>query len=309
MFKKIQTLLGTEGEDLLNHQCKGVPKDTLHLPGPDFLDRVWVASDRPVGVLRSLAALFNHGRLAGTGYLSLLPVDQGVEHSAAASFAPNPVYFDPENIVRLAIEGGCNGVASTLGVLGAVARKYAHKIPFIVKINHNELLTYPAMHDQTLFARVEQAFWMGAVAVGATVYFGSQESRRQLQEISQAFEKAHELGLATILWCYLRNPAFKTPGKDFHAAADLTAQANYLGVTIEADIVKQKQPSLNGGYPVLNFGHTNPRVYSELAGNHPIDMTRYQVVNCFMGRGGAHQFRGLVGGQRPGRGGAHRDNQ
>ncbi len=295
MFKKIQTLLGVEGEDLLNHQCKGVPRDTLHLPGPDFLDRVWVASDRPVGVLRSLAALFNHGRLAGTGYLSLLPVDQGVEHSAAASFAPNPVYFDPENIVRLAIEGGCNGVASTLGVLGAVARKYAHKIPFIVKINHNELLTYPAMHDQTLFARVEQAFWMGAVAVGATVYFGSQESRRQLQEISQAFEKAHELGMATILWCYLRNPAFKTPGKDFHAAADLTAQANYLGVTIEADIVKQKQPTLNGGYTVLNFGHTNPRVYSELAGNHPIDMTRYQVVNCFMGRAGLINSGGSSG--------------
>lgn len=295
MFKKIQTLLGVEGEDLLNHQCKGVSRDTLHLPGPDFLDRVWVASDRPVGVLRSLAALFNHGRLAGTGYLSLLPVDQGVEHSAAASFAPNPVYFDPENIVKLAIEGECNGVASTLGVLGAVARKYAHKIPFVVKINHNELLTYPAMHDQTLFARVEQAFWMGAVAVGATVYFGSQESRRQLQEVSQAFEKAHELGLATILWCYLRNPAFKSPGKDFHAAADLTGQANYLGVTIGADIVKQKQPTLNGGYTVLNFGHTNPRVYSELAGTHPIDMTRYQVVNCFMGRAGLINSGGSSG--------------
>ncbi len=295
MFKKIQTLLGVEGEDLLNHQCKGVPRDTLHLPGPDFLDRVWVASDRPVGVLRSLAALFSHGRLAGTGYLSLCRWTRAWSIPPRRLFAPNPVYFDPENIVKLAIEGGCNGVASTLGVLGAVARKYAHKIPFIVKINHNELLTYPAMHDQTLFARVEQAFWMGAVAVGATVYFGSQESRRQLQEISQAFEKAHELGLATILWCYLRNPAFKSPGKDFHAAADLTGQANYLGVTIEADIVKQKQPTLNGGYTVLNFGHTNPRVYSELAGNHPIDMTRYQVMNCFMGRAGLINSGGSSG--------------
>uniref|UniRef100_A0A7C3UXR7 fructose-bisphosphate aldolase n=1 Tax=Desulfobacca acetoxidans TaxID=60893 RepID=A0A7C3UXR7_9BACT len=295
MFKKIQTLLGPEAEDLLNYQCKGFLKDNLHLPGPDFLDRVFVPSDRPIGVLRSLAAMFNHGRLAGTGYLAILPVDQGVEHSAAASFAPNPIYFDPENIVKLAIEGGCSAVASTLGVLGAVARKYAHKIPFIVKINHNELLTYPAMHDQTLFARVEQAFWMGAVAVGATVYFGSAECRRQLQEVSQAFEKAHELGMATILWCYLRNPAFKTPAKDFHTAADLTGQANYLGVTIEADLVKQKQPTLNGGYNVINFGHTHPRVYSELAGTHPIDMTRYQVANCFMGRVGLINSGGASG--------------
>jgi class I fructose-bisphosphate aldolase len=295
VFKKIQSLLGPEAEDLLNHQCKGILKDDLHLPGPDFLDRVWVSSDRPVGVLRSLAAMFNHGRLAGTGYMSILPVDQGVEHSAAASFAPNPIFFDPENIVRLALEAGCNAVASTLGVLGAVARKYAHKIPFIVKINHNELLTYPAIHDQTLFARVEQAFWMGAVAVGATIYFGSADCRRQLQEVSQAFEKAHELGMAAILWCYLRNPAFKTPDKDFHAAADLTGQANYLGVTIEADIVKQKQPTLNGGYTTLKFGHTNPRVYSELAGTHPIDMTRYQVANCFMGRAGLINSGGASG--------------
>jgi class I fructose-bisphosphate aldolase len=295
MFKKIQTLLGAEAEDLLKYQSKGFPKDTLHLPGPDFLDRVWVMSDRPIGVLRSLAAMFEHGRLAGTGYLAVLPVDQGVEHSAAASFAPNPIYFDPENIVKLAIEGGCSAVASTLGILGAVARKYAHKIPFIVKINHNELLSYPEIHDQTMFARVEQAFWMGAVAVGATVYFGSPDCRRQLQEVSQAFEKAHELGLATILWCYLRNPAFKTTSKDYHTAADLTGQANYLGVTIQADLIKQKQPTVNGGFNVLNFGHTHPRVYSELAGNHPIDMTRYQVANCFMGRAGLINSGGAAG--------------
>jgi class I fructose-bisphosphate aldolase len=295
MFKKIQTLLGAEAEDLLKYQSKGFPKDTLHLPGPDFLDRVWVMSDRPIGVLRSLAAMFDHGRLAGTGYLAVLPVDQGVEHSAAASFAPNPIYFDPENIVKLAIEGGCSAVASTLGVLGAVARKYAHKIPFIVKLNHNELLSYPEIHDQTMFARVEQAFWMGAVAVGATVYFGSPDCRRQLQEVSQAFEKAHELGLATILWCYLRNPAFKTTSKDYHTAADLTGQANYLGVTIQADLIKQKQPTVNGGFTVLNFGRTHPRVYSELAGNHPIDMTRYQVANCFMGRAGLINSGGAAG--------------
>jgi class I fructose-bisphosphate aldolase len=252
-------------------------------------------SDRPVGVLRSLAAMFDHGRLAGTGYLAILPVDQGIEHSAAASFAPNPIYFDPENIVKLAMEGGCSAVASTLGVLGAVARKYAHKIPFIVKINHNELLTYPEIHDQTMFARVEQAFWMGAVAVGATIYFGSPDCRRQIQEVSQAFEKAHELGLATILWCYLRNPAFKTSETDFHTAADLTGQANHLGVTIQADIIKQKQPTVNGGYPALKFGKTDPRIYSDLAGNHPIDMTRYQVANCFMGRAGLINSGGASG--------------
>jgi class I fructose-bisphosphate aldolase len=295
MLKKIQTLLGSEAEDLLNHQCQGFPKETLHLPGPDFLDRVWVMSDRPVGVLRSLAAMFNHGRLAGTGYLAILPVDQGIEHSAAASFAPNPIYFDPENIVKLAMEGGCSAVASTLGVLGAVARKYAHKIPFILKINHNELLTYPELHDQTPFARVEQAFWMGAVAVGATIYFGSPDCRRQIQEVSQAFEKAHELGLATILWCYLRNPAFKTAQADFHTAADLTGQANHLGVTIQADIIKQKQPTVDGGYTALNFGKTHPRVYSELAGDHPIDMTRYQVANCYMGRAGLINSGGASG--------------
>ncbi len=295
MIKKIKTLLGSEAEELLTHRCKGIPKETLHLPGPDFVDRVWVMSDRPVGVLRSLAAMFNHGRLAGTGYLSILPVDQGIEHSAGASFAPNPMYFDPENIVKLAMEGGCSAVASTLGVLGAVARKYAHKIPFIVKINHNELLSYPAMYDQTLFARVEQAFWMGAVAVGATVYFGSQESRRQLQEVSQAFEKAHELGMATILWCYLRNPAFETESKNYETAADLTGQANHLGVTIQADIIKQKMPTLNGGFTALKFGKTDPRVYSELAGDHPIDMTRYQVANCYMGRAGLINSGGASG--------------
>ncbi len=296
MIKKINTLLGSEAEGLLNHQCQGISKETLHLPGPDFIDRVWVMSDRPTGVLRSLSAMFNHGRLAGTGYLSILPVDQGIEHSAAASFAPNPLYFDPENIVKLALEGGCSAVASTLGVLGAVARKYAHKIPFIVKINHNELLSYPTLHDQTPFARVEQAFWMGAVAVGATIYFGSQESRRQLQEVSQAFEKAHELGLATILWCYLRNEAFKTASEDFHTAADLTGQANHLGVTIQADIIKQKLPTLNGGFTALKFGKTDPRVYSELAGDHPIDMTRYQVANCYMGRAGLINSGGASGG-------------
>jgi fructose-bisphosphate aldolase, class I len=286
MFKKIQTLLGKDAEDLLTYKCTGFLKDSLHLPGPDFIDRVWVMSDRPPGVLRSLAALFGHGRLAGTGYLSILPVDQGVEHSAAASFAPNPIYFDPENIVKLAIEGGCNAVASTLGVMGAVARKYAHKIPFIVKINHNEMLSYPNFYDQTLFAGVEQAFDLGAVAVGATIYFGSPECRRQILEISEAFKLAHELGMAAILWCYLRNPAFKTKEGDFHAAADLTGQANYLGVTIEADIIKQKLAENNRGYKAVKFGKTSELVYTELATDHPIDLCRYQVANCFMGRAG-----------------------
>ncbi len=295
MIKKIQTLLEQEAEDLLTYKCMGFQKGALHLPGPDFIERVWVASDRPVGVLRSLAGMFNHGRLAGTGYLSILPVDQGVEHTAAASFAPNPIYFDPENIVRLALEGGCSAVASTLGVLGMVARKYAHKIPFILKINHNELLTYPAIYDQTMFARVEQAFDMGAVAVGATVYFGSPECRRQLQEVSEAFQAAHELGLATVLWCYLRNPAFKTQAKDYHTAADLTGQANHLGVTIEADLIKQKAPTVNGGFTVLNFGATHPLVYTELAGAHPIEMTRYQVANCYMGRCGLINSGGAAG--------------
>ena len=287
MIKKIQALLGAEADDLLKHKCTGFPKDSLHLPGPDFIDRVWVQSDRPPGVLRSLAALFGHGRLAGTGYLSILPVDQGVEHSAAASFAPNPVYFDPENIVKLAIEGCCNAVASTLGVLGMVSRKFAHKIPFIVKINHNEILSYPNFYDQTLFASVEQAFDLGAVAIGATIYYGSLECRRQILEISEAFKLAHELGMATILWCYLRNSAFKTEKGDMHSSADLTGQANYLGVTIEADIVKQKLAENNGGYKAIpKFGKTSELVYTKLAPDHPIDLCRYQVANCFMGRVG-----------------------
>jgi class I fructose-bisphosphate aldolase len=286
VIKKIQSLLGAEADDLLNHKCTGFPKESLHLPGPDFIDRVWMMTDRSPGVLRSLASLFGHGRLAGTGYLSILPVDQGVEHSGAASFAPNPMYFDPENIVKLAIAGGCNAVASTMGVLGAVARKYAHKIPFIVKLNHNEMLAYPNFYDQTLFASVEQAFEMGAVAVGATIYYGSPECRRQILEISEAFKLAHELGMACILWCYLRNPAFKTKEGDFHGSADLTGQANYLGVTIEADIIKQKLAVNNGGYKAVKFGKTSDLVYNKLAPDHPIDLCRYQVANCFMGRAG-----------------------
>ncbi len=282
----IVQLLGEEAEQLLNHSCVGIPKESLHLPGPDFVDRVVAMKDRKPGVLRSLQALYGQGRLANTGYLSLLPVDQGVEHSGGASFAPNPMYFDPENIVKLAIEGGCNGVASTLGVLGSVARRYAHKIPFIVKINHNELLTYPNIFDQTLFASVDQAFDMGAVAVGATIFYGSEQSRRQIQEVSDAFEHAHSLGMATILWAYLRNPAFKTANKDYHVAADLTGQANHLAVTINADIVKQKMAENNGGYNAIKFGKTNPKVYSELTTDHPIDLVRYQVANCYMGRVG-----------------------
>jgi class I fructose-bisphosphate aldolase len=282
----IETLLADEANTLLQHECTTIPKDNLVLPGPDFVDRVVSQSDRRPRTLRSLQTFFNHGRLAGTGYLSVLPVDQGVEHSAGASFAPNPIYFDPENIIRLALEGGCNAVASTVGILGSVGRKYAHKIPFLVKINHNELLTYPAIHDQTLFASVNQAFDLGAVAIGATVYFGSPESRRQIQEISDAFAQAHELGLATVLWAYLRNSAFKKDGKDYHNAADLTGQGNYLGATIEADIIKQKQAEKNGGYPAINFGRTDDRVYRELTSDHPIDLVRYQVANCFMGRVG-----------------------
>jgi class I fructose-bisphosphate aldolase len=282
----IVQLLGDEAEQLLGYCCTGITKESLHLPGPDYVDRVVAMKDRKPGVLRSLQALYGTGRLANTGYLSLLPVDQGVEHSGGASFAPNPIYFDPENIVRLAIEGGCNGVASTLGVLSSVARRYAHKIPFIVKINHNELLTYPNEFDQTLFASVEQAFDMGAVAVGATIFYGSPESRRQIQEISEAFERAHELGMATILWAYLRNPAFKTADKDYHVAADLTGQANHLGVTINADIIKQKMAENNGGYNAIKFGKTSPKVYSELTTDHPIDLVRYQVANCYMGRAG-----------------------
>jgi class I fructose-bisphosphate aldolase len=283
MSKAIADLLGKEASSLLEYQAK-VSKDHLHLPGPDFLDRIFIPSDRKPTVLRNLQSLYDHGRLAGTGYLSLLPVDQGVEHSAGASFAPNPEYFDPENIIKLAIEGGCNGVASTLGVLGAVAKKYAHKIPFVLKINHNELLSYPNDYDQILFASVDQAFDMGAVAVGATIYFGSPESTRQIQEVSQAFRYAHELGMATILWAYLRNPDFRTEQKDYHTAADLTGQANHLSATIKADIVKQKQPTNNGGYKALEFGKTDDRVYSDLTSDHPIDLTRYQVINCYMGR-------------------------
>lgn len=282
----IASLLGAEAEFLLDHACRGIPRENLHLPGPDFIERVLLDSDRKPGVLRSLAALFNHGRLGGSGYLSLLPVDQGIEHSAGASFAPNPAYFDPANIVKLAIAGGCNGVASTLGVLGAVARRYAHRIPFIVKLNHNEFLSYPNSYDQSMFAAVGQAFQMGAVAVGATVYFGSPESRRQIWEVSQAFKRAHELGMATILWCYLRNSAFKQEGTDYHVAADLTGQANHLGVTIEADIIKQKMAENNGGFNALKFSKTSPKVYTDLTTDHPIDLVRYQVANCYMGRAG-----------------------
>ncbi len=276
--------LGGDAKQLLEHTCKTIPKESLHLPGPDFVDRVFRQTDRPIPVLRSLQALLNTGRLSGTGFLSILPVDQGIEHSAGASFAPNPIYFDPESIVELAIEGGCNAVASTLGVLGATARKYAHRIPFVLKFNHNEFLSYPNTHDQSMFASVRQAYDMGATAVGATVYFGSPESRRQIWEVSQAFEQAHALGMATILWCYTRNSAFKTKEKDYHVAADLTGQANHLGATIGADIIKQKLPENNGGYTALNFGKTHKKVYEELSSDHPIDLTRYQVANCYMGR-------------------------
>ncbi len=280
----ITTLLAAEAGDLLGHESTGIPRSMLHLPGPDFVDRVMMDSDRKPGVLRAFQTLLDHGRLGGSGYVSILPVDQGVEHSGGASFAPNPIYFDPENIIRLAMEGGCNAVASTLGVLGSVGRRYAHKIPFLVKLNHNEMLTYPTIYDQTLWADVDQAFEMGAVAVGATIYFGSEESRRQIQEVSEAFARAHELGMITVLWAYLRNPAFKHEGTDYHEAADLTGQANHLAATIEADIVKQKQATNDGGYTAIGFGKTHPRVYEELSGVHPIDRVRYQVANCYMGR-------------------------
>ncbi len=299
-IQEIEKLLGEEGPVLLGHECKTIARDLLHLPGPDFIDRVWMNSDRPGQVLRSLQSLFDHGRLAGTGYVSILPVDQGIEHSAGASFAPNPIYFDPENIVKLAIEGGCNAVASTLGVLGACSRKYAHKIPFIVKINHNEFLTYPNRFDQVMFASVDQAFEMGAAGIGATIYFGSDESTRQLQEVSEAFQHAHELGMFTVLWCYLRNSAFKKD-KDYHVSADLTGQANHLGVTIEADIIKQKLPENNGGYNALAskenpYGKTDKRIYNELSSDHPIDLTRYQVANCYMGRAGLINSGGASSG-------------
>jgi len=292
--------LGAEADSLLNHKCDKIRKENLHIPGPDFIDRTFVDSDRSSQVLRNLKSIFDHGRLAGTGYLSILPVDQGIEHSAAASFTPNPIYFDPENIVKLAIGGGCNAVASTLGVLGAVSRKYAHKIPFIVKLNHNELLSYPNRFDQIMFAGVDQAWKMGAAAVGCTIYFGSPESLRQIQEVSKAFKYAHDLGMVTILWCYLRNPAFKVEGKDYHASADLTGQANHIGVTIEADIVKQKLPTLNGGYVALNkggvkYGKMDDRAYTELSSDHPIDLTRYQIANCYMGRVGLINSGGASG--------------
>ena len=291
----ITTLLGSDAESLLNHQCKTIDKSALTLPGPDFVDRVLASSDRSIPVLRNLQSIFDHGRLAGTGYVSILPVDQGIEHSAGASFAPNPIYFDPENIVKLALEGGCNAIASTLGALGAVARKYAHKIPFLLKLNHNEMLSYPSSYDQIMFANVRQAADMGCAAVGATIYFGSEESNRQIQEVSEAFHLAHELGMATVLWCYLRNPAFKKENADYHVAADLTSQANHLGVTIEADIIKQKLPETNEGYTAVNFGYTHKLVYEQLSSDHPIDLARYQVAGCYMGRMGLINSGGASG--------------
>ncbi|HEX6255667.1 MAG TPA: class I fructose-bisphosphate aldolase [Euzebyales bacterium] len=289
--------LGDDAEDLLSYECKTVPKEDLYLPGGDFVGRVVAESDRSPAVLRNLQSLFDHGRLAGTGYVSILPVDQGIEHSAAASFAPNPQYFDPRHIVELAIDGGCNAVATTVGVLGSVARRFAHRIPFIAKLNHNELLTYPNSHDQVMFGSAAQAFDLGAVGVGATVYFGAEESMRQLQEVRDAFQHAHELGMFTVLWCYLRNSAFKVDGTDYHTAADLTGQANHLGVTIEADIVKQKQPETNGGYRAIDgYGRTDDLVYEKLTTDHPIDLTRWQVVNCYMGRSGLINSGGASSG-------------
>lgn len=282
---KIRELLGADADSLLGHKAK-VGKETLHLPGPDFVDRIWTSSDRSPQVLRSLQQIFTHGRMGGTGYVSILPVDQGVEHSGGASFAPNPIYFDPENIVKLAMEGGCNAVCSTYGVLGSVARKYAHRIPFLVKINHNEFLSYPNKYDQVMFGTIKEAWNMGAVAVGATIYFGSDESRRQIVEVSEAFAYAHELGMATVLWCYLRNNAFKVDGVDYHTSADLSSQGNHLGVTIQADIIKQKLPTNNGGYNATKHGKTHPKVYSDLSSDHPIDLCRYQVLNCYSGRAG-----------------------
>lgn len=298
---KIEELLGSDAEMLLTHVSRTVPKEQLHLPGPDFVDRVFAPTDRSVPVLRSLQQLFAHGRLGGTGYLSILPVDQGIEHTGGSAFSPNPIYFDPENIIKLAIEGGCNGVASTLGVLGAMARKYAHKIPFILKFNHNELLSYPNIYDQIFFASVEQAFDMGAVAVGATIYFGSPESRRQIVNVSRAFKRAHELGMGTILWCYLRNEAFTVNGVNYQASADMTGQGNHLGVTIEADIIKQKQPTVNGGFKAIrkaansDYGYIDEKMYTDLATDNPIDLTRYQVINNYMGRIGLINSGGASG--------------
>ncbi len=293
-YNQIVEILGGKAEFLLSHKCK-VSKELLHLPGPDFVDRIFINTNRSPQVLRNLQSIFNTGRLAGTGYVNILPVDQGIEHSAGASFAPNPIYFDGENIVKLAIEGGANAVASTFGVLASVSRKYAHKIPFIVKINHNELLTYPDKYDQILFGSVEEAWNLGAAAIGATIYFGSEESNRQIVEIAEVFERAHEFGMATILWCYLRNNGFKKDGIDYHTAADLSSQANHLGVTLQADIIKQKLPENNGGYKAIKFGKTHDKVYSELSSDHPIDLTRYQVVNCYMGRQGLINSGGASG--------------
>ncbi|MDR3612806.1 MAG: class I fructose-bisphosphate aldolase [Candidatus Obscuribacterales bacterium] len=291
----IEKALGDKAKFYLEHTCKGIPKNTIHAPGPDFVDRIVSSSDRSPRVMRSIQTILNHGRLGGTGYVSILPVDQGIEHAAGASFAKNPIYFDGDNIIKLAVEGGCNAVASTFGVLGSVARKWAHQIPFIVKLNHNELLTYPNKFDQIMFGSPEQAWEMGAVAVGATIYFGSHESDRQIVEVAQAFHEAHQLGMATVLWCYLRNDAFKVGSTDYSLAADLTGQANHLGVTIEADIIKQKLPENNGGYNAVKFGKTDARVYSELTTDHPIDLTRYQVANCYMGRQGLINSGGASG--------------
>ena len=294
---RIEAALGSDAS-LLEHQCRTIPRDTLHLPGPDYLDRVHLVSDRPARVLTSMQSVFDHGRLGGTGYVSILPVDQGIEHSAGASFAPNPLYFDPENIVKLAIEGGCNAFASTLGVMGSIARKYAHKIPFILKYNHNEFISYPNQYDQIRFASVKQAFDMGAMGIGATIYFGSEESKRQIQEVTEVFQHAHELGMFTVLWCYLRNPAFKTKEVDYHLSADLTGQANHLGVTIEADIIKQKMPENNGGYnAIASFGKTHKAVYSQLTSDNLIDLTRYQLANCYMGRSGLINSGGASSGE------------
>lgn len=294
---KIENLLGSDAAHLLDHTCTTIPKENIHIPGSDFVDRVFAQSNRNPQVLRSIQSLYDHGRLADTGYLSILPVDQGIEHSAGSSFAPNPSYFDPENIIKLAIEGGCNAVASTYGVLAMNSRKYAHKIPFIVKLNHNEFLSYPNTHDQIMFGSVEEAWNLGATAVGATIYFGSEGSNRQIIEVAQAFEEAHSLGMATILWCYTRNSGFKVDGKDYHTAADLSSQANHLGVTIQADIIKQKLPTTNGGYLATKHGKTHPKVYDELTTDHPIDLTRYQVANCYMGRAGLINSGGESKGQ------------
>lgn len=294
-MSKTADILGKEAAGLLEHKCQTIPTKSIHAPGSDFVDRIFINSDRNNRVLGNLSWLYNHGRLAGTGYVSILPVDQGIEHTAGASFAPNPEYFDPENIIKLAVEGGCNAVASTLGVLGVMSRKYAHKLPFMVKINHNELMTYPNRYDQRLFASVKQAWDLGAAGIGATIYFGSENSDRQIEEISEAFEEAHALGLFTVLWCYLRNSAFKKDGTDYHAASDMTSQANHLGVTIEADLIKQKQATNNGGFTAINFAKTSPLVYDKLTSDHPIDLVRYQVAGCYMGRIGMINSGGASG--------------